>query len=322
MKTFLTKLASPSLSTPLIDTTITPETFITGIKRWRESTSTSPSGRHLGHYKALIQDEDLLSPIVTLVQLALTRGIALDRWTKSVTVMIEKIDSFPVITKLRIIHLFEADYNLILKLLWGKRLMAHANRHQLINAQQYARKRSTALQPAMLRELVFDVCRQTKKDVSIGDLDATACFDRIIVCLAMLAARRWGMPTSAVATHAEALQFMKYFVKTAFGISEANYVGTVFEPLFGTGQGSGGSPPAWISLSSVFLDCYDHIVPDTMEFKSPDEKDHFLQRAMQYVDDTTLGRTSEGETYAEKVVRLEHIIQVWENLLHLSGGGL
>jgi hypothetical protein len=322
MTTFLQKLARPPSDIPPIDTNITTKVFKQGISAWRESTSTSPSGRHLGHYKALLQDDDLLLPIIELVQLSILHGIALDRWKKSVTVMIEKIASFPVITKLRVIHLFEADYNLVLKLLWGKRLMKHANKYNLINEQQFARKSCTALQPAMLRELVFDLCRQTKTDLSLGDLDATACFDRIIVCLAMIAARRWGMPASAVSTHAEALKFMKYFVKTAFGISEHNYEGTTFEPLFGTGQGSGGSPPAWISLSSILLDCLDHIIPDTMEFQSPDAKERFSRRALQYVDDTTLGRTSTDESYDEKVARLEAIIQVWEQLLHLSGGAL
>ena len=28
-----------------------------GFRKWRESTSTSPSGRHLGHYKALLRAE-------------------------------------------------------------------------------------------------------------------------------------------------------------------------------------------------------------------------------------------------------------------------
>jgi S-ribosylhomocysteine lyase LuxS involved in autoinducer biosynthesis len=31
---------------------------IPGLKLWKESTSTSPSGCHLGHYKAMINDPD------------------------------------------------------------------------------------------------------------------------------------------------------------------------------------------------------------------------------------------------------------------------
>ena len=57
----------------------------------------------------------------------------------------------------------------------------------------------------------------------------------------MLAARRLCMPRNVVQTHAENLRMMRYYVKTIHGISEDCYM---FEPLFGTGQGSGASSAA------------------------------------------------------------------------------
>jgi hypothetical protein len=42
-----------------IDCEISEEDFISGFKKWKESTSTSPSGQHLGHYKAIVYDPDL-----------------------------------------------------------------------------------------------------------------------------------------------------------------------------------------------------------------------------------------------------------------------
>ena len=69
----------------------------------------------------------------------------------------------------------------------------------------------------------------------------------------MLTARKYGMPLNAIRTHADALFFMRYTVKTIYGISEQNYQGTVFESLFGTGQGSGASPAVWLSLVVILL---------------------------------------------------------------------
>ena len=80
------------------------------------------------------------------------------------------------------------------------------------------------------------------------DNDASACYDGIIVALGMLAAQRFGMPDNAIKTYADSLEFMRYVVKTMYGISEENYTGTPFEPLFGTGQGSGASPAVWLTL--------------------------------------------------------------------------
>ncbi|KAI2490526.1 hypothetical protein MHU86_24036 [Fragilaria crotonensis] len=104
----------------------------------------------------------------------------------------------------------------------------------------------------MLTQLTTDLCRVLRHDMARFDNDASACYDRIIVALGMLAARRCGMPKNAVRLHAEALQFMRYTVKTAYGVSESNYSGTPFAPLFGTGQGSGASPAVWLSLSFFF----------------------------------------------------------------------
>ncbi len=101
------------------------------------------------------------------------------------------------------------------------------------------------------------------------DNDASACFDRIrIVALGMLAARRCGMPNSAIRTHARSLELMKYTVKTVFGISEQSYRGTPFALLFGTGQGSGASPAVWLSLVVILLNTLDRVVPERISFRS------------------------------------------------------
>ena len=89
------------------------------------------------------------------------------------------------------------------------------------------------MDPIMLNQLTLYMCRLMKKNFVRFDNDASACFDTIIVALGTLAAaRRCGIP----------MEFMKYFVKTVYGISKENYEGTPFAPLFGTGQGSGASP--------------------------------------------------------------------------------
>jgi hypothetical protein len=55
------------------------------------------------------------------------------------------------------------------------------------------------------------------------DNDATRCYDRIIVSVAMIVAMRLGMPHLAIHMHASALKNMKYFIKTNHGISDAYY---------------------------------------------------------------------------------------------------
>jgi hypothetical protein len=115
------------------------------------------------------------------------------------------------------------------------------------------------MDPIMLTELTNDLCRLLKHNLTRFDIDASACYNRIIVTLGMLAARRCSMSENAVRTHTACLQFMKYMVKTMRGISEDNYSGTPFSPLFGTGQGSGSSPAVWLTLVVILMNTLEKL---------------------------------------------------------------
>ena len=131
------------------------------------------------------------------------------------------------------------------------------------------------------------------------------------------------MPKNAIRLHAEALQFMKYTVKTVYGISDSNYMGTIVEPLFGTGQGSGASPSVWLTLVVVLLHTLDRIIPDRMNFSAPSGLSH-SRLSDAFVDNTSVGFTSSTSSVSSEdlITRLEHIAQSWEHILHLSGGQL
>jgi hypothetical protein len=62
LQEFLTSFIAPPRvqSQTTIPATISEDDVRRGFGRWKEATSTSPSGRHLGHYKALIQHDKLL----------------------------------------------------------------------------------------------------------------------------------------------------------------------------------------------------------------------------------------------------------------------
>jgi len=112
---------------PKVDTHITASDIKSGYKAWNEYTSTSPSGLHLGHAKTLVKcpkppnadrkpsiADRLFSMEATKANIALEHGFVYSRWKKVVSAMLEKIPNMPRIDKLRIIHLFEADLNLLL----------------------------------------------------------------------------------------------------------------------------------------------------------------------------------------------------------------
>ncbi|KAI2512852.1 hypothetical protein MHU86_1641 [Fragilaria crotonensis] len=327
LKEFLASFSIPQevLDTEPIPTEITTTDVEKGFKSWSEGTSTSPSKRHLGHYKAIVQDPELLQCLTWFLHIVTSRGIAVTRWCQATNVLIEKDKGQPKIHRLRIIHLFEADYNFFLKLQWGHRLIRRADKLNLLNDGQYgSRPGRMAIEPVMLLQLTTDLCMVLKHNLARFDNDASACYDRIIVALAMLAARRCGMPEQSVQTHADVLRLMHYTVKTVHGVSENNYSGTAFEPLFGTGQGSGASPAAWLSLIVIMLNTFERLIPERMTFVSPDGSITNSRVVDAFVDDTAIGFTdSSGSCDFESLInRLQEISQTWEHILHLSGGAL
>ena len=80
-----------------------------------EDIQSSKSGIHFGHYKAAAYNEYLTSLLEAKLNLILSTGIPLERWTHGLTVLLEKEFGSVYIDKLRAICLFEADYNCLQK---------------------------------------------------------------------------------------------------------------------------------------------------------------------------------------------------------------
>jgi hypothetical protein len=106
---------------------LTIEDSVSKLKIWCESTSTSPSGRHLGHYKTLLKpltsddleyNEDqlnadrnaLLHAHLNIINYCLKHGYSMERWKDILNIMILKEPGNTKIHRLRVLHLFEADY--------------------------------------------------------------------------------------------------------------------------------------------------------------------------------------------------------------------
>jgi hypothetical protein len=115
-----------------------------------------------------------------MINFALKQGKLLERWQKVVNIMLEKEPGNSKIHRLRVIHLYEADYNLILALK-ARNLVHNAEDNKLLNKSLYgARPGRTAHDPVGLEEFVGEITRLSRKPCIKNAEDATACYDRII----------------------------------------------------------------------------------------------------------------------------------------------
>ena len=113
-------------------------------KRWRESTTTSQSGRHLGIYRAIFLDQSnstkkhfFDTDLTSLINILIRYGMGLDRWRNLTNMMIHKLDGSYNVNKLQVIHLFEADYNGLLGILFNCRVLYQAEHRNAINNNQW-----------------------------------------------------------------------------------------------------------------------------------------------------------------------------------------
>lgn len=107
---------------------ITSSQFSNAFKITRESTSSSPSGRHYTLWKALAVQDDIAEHLATMMSLPFMYGFAPQRWTRSIDVMLEKKKGERKIHLMRIIGLLEADFNVALKILFTQQVMPNSEK--------------------------------------------------------------------------------------------------------------------------------------------------------------------------------------------------
>ena len=74
----------------------------------------------------------------------------------AISALIEKDPGCSNVNRLRIIHLYKADYNMFPKLLWARRLVERGEEtHQFDQAQQGSCKRRTANNVVLLKRILM-----------------------------------------------------------------------------------------------------------------------------------------------------------------------
>lgn len=335
---------------------ITQEEFWSAFNKWDERTSTSPSNRHLGHYKAMhLSDgndknyknertrpdelDDQLGPekppnpsvAIKLVYYqvaaaAVNSGNTLKRWCHSSSLMLEKIPGSPKINKLRVIHIYEADYNLMLKILWARQLVWHGhNRNAFHEGQAGSRPDHRCSDVVIRKEMNYLYARLTRTALATVDNDAKACYDRILCNLAMMVSQYFGMSSTACKFHSKTLKAMQYRIRTTTsGDSQQSYQHTEHTPIHGSGQGSCASPALWLLISSILLKVFDRTSHGMVQFDVTRDH-HKTTSAEGFVDDVALFTNLHSLTESELPtlrLALSQDINQWQHILAGSGGKL
>ena len=242
--------------------------------------------------------------------------------------MIHKLEGSYLLNKLRVIHIFEADYNGTIGLLFNRKLLYEAEKLNALNNNQWGcRPHRQAEDALLLKELSYNLAIKTRTTLATFDNDATGCFDRVPCTVAMLASRRLGAPPHMCQMQADTLQTIQHQLRTAFGLSSETYSSSNELEIHGQGQGSRAGPPTWVFVSSLLLDCMEQLTSG-VSFTCPDQHIEHHRHNDAFVDDVTgyanrFRDELQGTNVLEKVLQtMQTDATTWNELLKISWGKL
>ena len=313
-----------------------PDEYIATFNKTREATACGPSGLHMSHWKAACERKRIARVHAFFIWAGFQLGITYPRWEQSWHCMLQKTNK-PIVTKLRIIQLFEGDFNAALKYLLGKKLMKYMHENDIHDSETFgSRIGKTAPEAVQNIRLLCDHSRIWKKTTAIFFNDAEGCYDRIPPNLCSLTMQSKGCPESIARCHTLVQKSMRHSIRIATGISKgiiqfATTQKTVVEdgiitlmegPTGGIGQGGGGGPIAWITVIIIMLMTYRRLnegakLNDCLGWYA------LTLWVISYVDDNTIVRIFPQEMTPEMIfAQLTQHLESWRKILQITGGDL
>ena len=129
-----------------------------------------------------------------MLRIATNNSFVYNRWKTIVTQMIEKDKGSPKLHRLRVIHLYGCDLNLLFGIYFRK-LQQHNEDNFKLNEGCYGgRPNRRAIDPVIVDVTQTEIAMILRRALIRFQNDATACFDRILNHLAQLNNRSFGLP--------------------------------------------------------------------------------------------------------------------------------
>jgi hypothetical protein len=154
-----------------------------------------------------------------MLNLASTKGFSLDRWKTVANVIIYKKPGFYLIDQLCVIHLFEADYNFVIGLIFGRRVLYFGVEQHTLHPSQWAHPGRQCAAVVVMRELTLSMAQMLRIELGGFENDAVACYDRILMNMMGAAFECMGVPEGPLRLQEDVLVNVIHYLKTGFGIT-------------------------------------------------------------------------------------------------------
>ena len=291
-------------------------------KGWKLVAEQTASGNlHMGHFKAGSTHPDIGKVHYLLSMIPMTTGYSPTRWQQGIDVMLLKSPEVYLLSKLRTIVLYEADFNHENKRL-GRDSIQKALAADMIAEEQFSRPGRSAQDNALCKRLVFDYFRLRKRPFAMCACDLKSCYDRVVHTAASLALQRVGVPLAQIRCMFSTIQLLVHKIRTAFGLSKRSFGGAsrrFLRPPQGMGQGNGAGPSIWSILSSTVFEEL-RAKGFSTDFCYALSTGLYRLCGFSYVDDCDL--IADGDTVDEVYTKLQAMLELWDHLMEVNGAAI
>jgi hypothetical protein len=321
VKKIIAELKRPDVTDlPTVTGQATTQEHTQGWKHMKAHTAASSFGPSFSEFIAGTESNPVAEVDAAIVSIAAAAGYCPQRWSTAIDVMIPKKKLSRDVTKLRIIVLFHALFNMMNKRV-AKKAIQNAENINEIPSEAYAKRGHRAIDCALNKILTLDIIRQRKVPAALCCNDAKQCYDRILHAIANICLQRVGVCPKTCFVMLGTLQQMQHHIKTAYGVSTESY-GCVQIPLQGVLQGNGAGPAIWMLISIPLINM---LRTQGFGFKSTNilSGEEYQFACYTYVDDTDLIHIGDSHTTPQNVFDgMQNMLNHWEGGLRATGGAL
>jgi hypothetical protein len=130
---------------------------------------------------------------VNLLNMIIENQVTLSRWKVVHSILLFKDKTNKFIHRTQNINIYEADYNMILKIKWSEAMKKAEIQNTIHTSQFGCRKRKTAHDPVFIEIMQHEITRLTRQQYSQINFEAQACFNIIIPNIAIQVSKKYGI---------------------------------------------------------------------------------------------------------------------------------
>ena len=236
--------------------------------------------------------------------------------------MICKIPGNYLFIKLQIIQLLEADLNMYLRLVWGKRLVSNIIKFDKFPPEQGGNRPGyQGLSSALLKVLSFDKIRLLRAQATVFNNEAKACYNWVHLSFSQICWVRLGLPIPSARFLFHLLWTAQYYVNT-FHRTDKQYFTNLLLIIFRVLQRSGLAPAIWLAVTVLLINTYNNEFHQQGIF-DPTNTYQVNKLLDAFVEDTNLWDiiTHPTTTY-DLTSRMQTQASFWSSILTATGGKL